>query len=320
VTVVVAGAGAFGTALAVTEARAGRPVVLWSRDPEAARAMRETRRSPRLPAVALPEAVRVTDAAETFRDAEAILLAIPAQALRPFLRDLSGVLAGRALIACGKGIDLATLTGPTAVIAAEVPSAVAAMLTGPGFAEDIARGLPTALTLACRDSAAAARLQERLATPALRLYRTTDTVGAELGGALKNVIAIACGACMGAGLGDSARAALMTRGFAEMRRLGAALGADPATLAGLSGFGDLVLTCTSARSRNFAHGFALGRGRAPPAGVTVEGIATSRAAALLGRAHGLDLPITDVVALLTEGRITVAEALDTLLSRPLKEE
>jgi glycerol-3-phosphate dehydrogenase (NAD(P)+) len=195
------------------------------------------------------------------------------------------------------------------------------VLTGPSFAADIARGLPTALTLACAEEAAGATLQEALSTPTLRLYRTTDVTGAELGGALKNVVAIGAGIVMGAGLGDSARAALMTRGYAEMVRFATRMGARAETLAGLSGFGDLVLTCTSAQSRNFTHGLALGAGRAPAA-ATVEGLATAQAVMrqAIRFALAAQMPVTQMVAAVTTGRASVAQAVQTLMTRPLKEE
>jgi glycerol-3-phosphate dehydrogenase (NAD(P)+) len=249
-----------------------------------------------------------------------VLLAVPAQALRGFLAEHAAALADKPLIACGKGIDLETLEGPSAVIARAVPSALPLVLTGPSFAADIARGLPTALTLACLDEGEAARLQALLSTPVLRLYRTKDLVGAEFGGALKNVVAIACGACIGGGFGESARAALLTRGFAEMRRLASACGAEDGTLMGLSGLGDLVLTATSEGSRNYRYGLALGRGEPFEAGVTVEGAATARAVARLAERLGLDLPVARVVAALVEGRSDVPEALRRLLDRPLKAE
>jgi glycerol-3-phosphate dehydrogenase (NAD(P)+) len=196
------------------------------------------------------------------------------------------------------------------------------VLTGPSFAADIAAGLPTALTLACAEPDLGARLQAQLSTPTLRLYRTEDVTGAELGGALKNVIAIACGAAMGAGLGASARAALMTRGFAEMNRMAQALGAAPATLAGLSGFGDLVLTCTSEGSRNYRFGMGLAESRAQgtEADETVEGAATARAAAERARRLGVEMPITEAVVAVLDGRMALNEAMETLLARPLREE
>ena len=313
--IAVIGAGAFGTALAVALARAGREVALVARDSRAAEAMARTRRASRLPGVALPEGVAVT--AEVPRGAEAALLAVPAQALGDLLR--SGSVPDAPLVACCKGIDLATLTGPAGVIEAARPGATAAVLTGPSFAADIARGLPTALTLACADTGAAGRLQQLLSTETLRLYTTEDVMGAQIGGALKNVTAIACGAAIGAGLGPSARAALMTRGHAETVRLAVALGARPDTLAGLSGLGDLALTCTSDLSRNYRHGLALGRGE-PPEGVTTEGVATARAASDLARSGGIEMPVADAVAEITEGRLSVLDAARRLLARPLTTE
>ena len=319
-TIAILGAGAFGTALAVALARSG-PVTLWSRDADAAQMMQKLRRnSRRLPDADLPENVTVTAEIGATDAANIVLVAVPMQQLADFLATHAARLNHRRLVACCKGVDLASGRGPLALMAAACPHATGAVLTGPSFAADIARGLPTALTLACADDLACAALQARLSTPALRLYRTTDTVGAELGGALKNVVAIAAGVVIGAGLGDSARAALMTRGFAEMSRLAAAFGARPDTLAGLSGFGDLVLTCTSSQSRNFRYGLALGRGEAFDAGTTVEGKATARAVAALARDRGVEMPIAAMVAALIDGRISVAKATEALLSRPLKQE
>jgi glycerol-3-phosphate dehydrogenase (NAD(P)+) len=210
------------------------------------------------------------------------------------------------------------LRGPVALIEAHRPGAQAAMLTGPSFAADIARGLPTALTLATSTDGAA--LQDLLSTATLRLYRTDDVIGAELGGALKNVIAIAAGTVIGAGLGDSARAALMTRGYAEMVRLATALGARPETLAGLSGLGDLVLTCTSDQSRNFRYGRALGRGESFDPTVTVEGVATAEAVVRLAGSVGIDTPVTAMVNALALGRIALNDAIGQLMRRPLKQE
>jgi glycerol-3-phosphate dehydrogenase (NAD(P)+) len=313
--VTVAGAGAFGSALAVALARGGRSVTLLARDPGPLSARRE---SPRLPGVILPDQITVVP--DDTRVTGPVLLAVPAQVLRTFLTDHAGTLGDGPFIACAKGVDATTLQGPTAAIAAAKPQATAAILTGPSFAADIAAGLPTALTLACSDPVAGASLQTLLSTPTLRLYRTTDVKGAEWGGAMKNVMAIACGACIGAGYGDSARSALVTRGFAEMRRIARAMGGRDETLAGLSGFGDLVLTCTSSQSRNFAFGRALGQGKRFDPAVTVEGAATARAVARLAADRGIDMPITAVVAALTTGQMTVADGLHTLLNRPLKEE
>ena len=317
-TIAIAGGGAFGTALAAALALDGRPVTLWARDAQAVAVTRETGQNPRLPDVTLPASLTPTERLDDLFVADTILLAMPAQTLRGFLTTHRAQLQGKTLVACCKGIDLTTMTGPVATIRDIVPNATAAMITGPSFAADIARGLPTALTLACAPDNP--DLQETLSTQTLRIYRTTDTIGAELGGALKNVMAIACGVCMGAGLGESARAALITRGFAEMQRLATELGAQPDTLAGLSGFGDLALTCTSDQSRNYRFGLSIGAGTAFDRSTTVEGAATSRAVRKLAQDLKLDLPICAVVADLAEEKTTVTAALTALLSRPLKEE
>lgn len=314
----IVGAGAFGAALAVAQAAAGRHVRLWART--GAAGMQAARGVPRLPGAVLPPAVVVTGDLADLAACDPVLLALPMQALRPFLAGHAAALDGRRLVAACKGIDLATLTGPAATIAAACAHATPLVLTGPSFAADIAAGLATALTLACADPGAARAVQARLATPALRLYTTSDVTGAELGGALKNVVAIAAGAVTGAGLGDSARAALMTRGFAEMRRLARACGAQEATLMGLSGFGDLVLTCTSAQSRNFRFGLALGRGEPFDPAVTVEGLATARAALPLAARHGVEMPVTAALVALIDGGLDLPGALRQLMSRPLKEE
>lgn len=310
----VAGAGAFGVALAVALARDGRAVRLWGR--EAGLAAR--RESLRLPGVRLPEAVEVAENVSALAEGEPILLAMPMQALRGFLAAEGRDLLASDLVACCKGIDLETLVGPAEVMQAAGARGAVAVLTGPSFAADIARGLPTALTLACAGPQGKA-LQHALSTAALRLYRTEDVIGAELGGALKNVIAIAAGVVAGAGLGESARAALVTRGYAEMARLAEAMGARPETLAGLSGLGDLILTCTSPQSRNFAHGAALGAGKVPVA-ATVEGVATARAAVRLAAAKKIEVPVAAMVARLVEAEIGVGEAVTVLMSRPLKQE
>lgn len=307
------GAGAFGTALGVVWARAGAPVTLWGRQ------IRWQDQNPRLPGVAIPEGLRLTSDLAAL-DQTVIVLALPAQSLRGFLAEHGAALDGRILVNTAKGIDLSTGEGPARLIAEACPRASVAVLTGPSFAADIAQGLPTALTLACRDAACARDLQAQLSAPALRLYRSADVVGAELGGALKNVIAIAAGICIGAGLGESARAALMTRGFAEMHRLALHLGAEAATLSGLSGLGDLVLTCGSTQSRNFRLGHALGAGRPPEPGITVEGAATARAAAAIATREGIEMPVTQAVAGLASGRLSVQNVIEGLMARPLTEE
>lgn len=313
----VLGAGAFGTALAISLGRKG-PVTLWARDPGDMAQSRVNSR--RLPGQTLGESVFVTNDMEQAAKAEVLLLAVPLQKLRGLLKTHAALLEGRHLVACCKGIELETFLGPVALIQEVLPGTPAAILTGPSFAADIARGLPTALTLACGEEVTGVTLQETLTTANLRLYRTTDTVGAELGGALKNVVAIACGAAMGAGLGESARAALITRGFAEMQKLARHRGAEPRTLAGLSGFGDLALTCTSGQSRNYRLGQSIGAGEGFDNATTVEGAATARAVHALAQEAGLDLPITAAVAALLDNRQDVEGAMEALLNRPLKEE
>lgn len=318
VTIDVMGAGAFGSALAIALARGGRDVLLWCRDPAQAAAMGRDRTVPRLPGVVLPKEISVTADADEMT-APIRLLAVPMQALGAHLAGCTPP-SGTALVACCKGLDLATRQGPTGLIAAQVPDAVPAVLTGPSFAADIARGLPTALTLACAETTRAEALQTALSTETLRLYRSADPVGAELGGALKNVVAIAAGLVIGAGLGESARAALMTRGYVEMQRLARHLGAQPTTLAGLSGFGDMVLTATSTQSRNFAFGQALGAGHRPQDGVTVEGRATAQAVAGIAAAEGLDMPICTMVSAVIDETLTIEQAMGALMSRDLREE
>jgi glycerol-3-phosphate dehydrogenase (NAD(P)+) len=313
------GAGAFGTALAVTLAHSGRHVRLWARDPALVRAMQETRRNEAsLPGIQLPENVTVHVEIAEACGGHALLLATPMQSLGALLDAWPQIDSRQPLVACCKGVDLATLDGPVALIKARRLGCRAAILTGPSFAADIAKGLPTALTLATDDPVS--DLQELLSTPTLRLYRSDDVRGAELGGALKNVIAIAAGTVIGAGLGDSARAALMTRGYAEMVRLSLALGARAETLAGLSGFGDLVLTCTSPQSRNFRFGLSLGRSEPFDQGVTVEGVATARAVRALAERLEVDMPVTTMVDALASGRITLNDAIGQLMRRPLKQE
>ncbi|HCQ59484.1 MULTISPECIES: NAD(P)H-dependent glycerol-3-phosphate dehydrogenase [unclassified Sulfitobacter] len=313
----VLGAGAFGTALAISLAGKG-PVTLWARDAGDMAKRRENTK--RLPGCPFPDTLTVTDSLDQASAAKILLLAVPMQRLRSVLEDHKGALHGKHLVACCKGIELSSGVGPVSVITQTIPDATAAILTGPSFAADIARGLPTALTLACADAKAGKYLQAELTTANLRLYRTTDTIGAELGGALKNVVAIASGAAIGAGLGESARAALMTRGYAEMQRLAAHLKAEPTTLAGLSGFGDLTLTCTSEQSRNYRLGQSLGQGTPFDPSTTVEGAATARAVDALACEAALDMPITRAVAGLLDNQLDVAGAMKSLLTRPLKEE
>jgi glycerol-3-phosphate dehydrogenase (NAD(P)+) len=310
--ITILGAGAFGSALAVSLAQK-HPVRIWGRNLVG-------RESARLPGVLFGDQITVCRELPQIDPSASVLVAVPMQELHSFLSRNAAILDGCTIVACCKGLDLETGLGPVATIAANCPSATPAILTGPSFANDIAAGLPTALTISCADRAVGIALRDALSTPNLRLYSTTDVTGAELGGALKNVIAIAAGIAIGAGLGESARAAVMTRGYAEMVRLAVHLGARAETLAGLSGFGDLVLTCTSVQSRNFRHGLALGEGRSPDPVATVEGIPTSQAAFALATRSGMEMPLSAMVAALTSGRIGLQDGITTLLSRPLKSE
>ncbi len=318
--IAVVGAGAFGTALAVVFASEGRPVTLWGRDPARMRELAMHRENRfRLPDVALPPSLDCASDLREVAEASILLLSLPAQSTGAFLRAHAPDLPPVPIVLCAKGIEAGGLRLQSEILAEALPDARVAVLTGPGFATEIGRGLPTALTLAAGENALGAGLLRQLATPRLRLYLSDDMLGAQLGGAMKNVIAIACGLVEGSGLGQSARAALMTRGFAEMTRLAVAMGARAETLSGLSGLGDLSLTCNSPQSRNFALGVALGSGE-EPAGVTVEGAATARAACQLGARHLVELPIATAVANVLDASWTMAQAIEALLSRPLKEE
>lgn len=314
----VLGAGAFGTSLALSLAQTGTQVTLWCRNADQARHMADTRETgPLLPGHTLPSKIQITAEAYAF-DATTCLIAVPTQQLAGFLATLP--IRTSALVACCKGIDRSTGLGPVATIAAAHPNATAAILTGPSFAADIARGLPTALVLACADDAAATHLQDQLTRPTLRIYRTTDVIGAELGGALKNVIALAAGMTIGAGLGDSARASVMARGFSELQRFAVANGAQNETLQGLSGLGDLFLTATSEKSRNFTAGITLGKGRALDPGTTIEGIATAPAVCAKAASLGLQLPLISAVSDVAGGNLDIASAIETLMTRPVGKE
>ncbi len=309
----VIGGGAFGTALAIALSSDGTDVRLWMR--EGAETVQNARQNAkRLPDITLPEALRVTDQLSDLNGAEALLLALPAQQTANFLAENLTKLPDVPLVLCAKGITLDQMKLQSDLITDARPTAV---LTGPGFAGEIASGLPTALTLASKDRGLEA-LQLLLSRPKLRLYRSEDIIGAQLGGALKNVIAIAAGIVMGSGLGESARAAVVTRGFAEMCRLAQAMGAEQTTLTGLSGLGDLMLSCASAKSRNFAFGQALGQGATGP-DQTTEGIATAKATVRLAQSHGVDMPVAQAVAGVLDGA-SISTVMERLLSRPLRAE
>lgn len=321
----VIGAGAWGTALANAIAGAGHEVVLWGRDPDAAAAMESARENARyLPGVALHEAIRVTADLRALSHVAFALLVTPAQTARDVTAAAALTLpAGAALILCAKGIERETGYFLSDVVAEARPGAPIGILSGPSFAADVARGLPTAVTLAFREPGLAAELAELMSGPALRIYHGTDLRGVEIGGATKNVLAIACGAAIGRGLGESARAALIARGFAEILRFAQAYGGRPETLMGLSGLGDLVLTCGGPQSRNFAFGQRLGEGASPEeaaGGKLAEGAHTAAVLVSLARARGVEMPIAEAVAALTEGRLTVEAAMDALMNRPLRAE
>ncbi|GAA4504229.1 NAD(P)H-dependent glycerol-3-phosphate dehydrogenase [Gluconacetobacter tumulicola] len=312
--IAVIGAGAWGIALATQAARAGALVHLWARHPET---LSDARTLPRLPHVTLPETITVTDAMPT--QADAVLLAVPMQHLRAVLAHIPP--AGP-MIACCKGVERDTLALPLEVIADRYPDLPRAVLSGPNFAHEVAQGLPTAAVLACTDLTLARTLADHLTTPTFRLYASDDAIGVQVGGAAKNVIAIAAGATIGAGLGENARASLITRGLAELGRLALGLGGRASTLSGLAGVGDLILTCTGPSSRNFSLGLALGRGESLAAilgsrTTVAEGVATAPAILALARAHGIAVPVIETMSLLLAGDIGLNEARDRLLSRPV---
>ncbi len=319
--VAVIGAGAWGTALAGVAARAGREVVLCARNADSAKQIAATRSNPKLPDVKLDAAIAVTSDIAQAANADIILIATPAQNLREAVAALAPHLAkAKPLIACAKGIERGTHRFMTEVIAAAAPDATPAILSGPGFADDVARGLPTAVTLAAKDEQLAAELVQALGSATFRPYHSTDIRGVEIGGAAKNVLAIAAGIAVGRKLGASALAALTTRGFSELIRLGHACGARSETMAGLSGLGDLILTCSNPQSRNFALGIALGRGEAKPAGKLAEGEFTAPVLIELALSKDVELPVSSAVAAILRGAVTIDAAIEGLLTRPFKAE
>lgn len=320
------GAGAWGTALAIIAAGNAAKVLLWAREHEVFESIATSRQNrPFLAGVVIPEAVEASLDIARVSEAEAVLLVTPAQHVRSVLEKMKPHLQrGTPVVLCAKGIETGTGLLLTETLADILPEAEPAILSGPSFARDVARGLPTAVTIAARPTIAA-RLQASLSRPGFRPYASEDLIGVALGGAAKNVYAIACGMVEGAGMGESARAATISRGFAELMRLGAALGGRAETLIGLSGLGDLVLTATSMSSRNFSLGFALGQGTrladvSGPGHPLAEGSATAPALVTRARLHGVELPIAEGVAAVLDGRLGVRDAAERLLSRPLKPE
>jgi glycerol-3-phosphate dehydrogenase (NAD(P)+) len=319
--VAVVGAGAWGTALAGVAARAGRDVILHARNAAAAAQMAATRENPRLPGVNLDARIAVTSELANAGRADIILLAVPAQNLREATAALAPYLAAATpVIACAKGIERGTHKFMTEVIAETAPDAVPAILSGPSFAGDVARGLPTAVTLATKDEALASALVQALGSATFRPYHTSDLRGVEIGGAAKNVLAIAAGIVIGKRLGASALAALTTRGFSELMRLGRACGARTETVSGLSGLGDLILTCSSPQSRNLSLGIALGRGEAPAREKLAEGEFTAPVLIELAASKNVELPVSSAVAAILSGAVTIDEAIENLLTRPFKAE
>jgi glycerol-3-phosphate dehydrogenase (NAD(P)+) len=319
--IAVIGAGAWGTALAGVAARAGRDVALYARSSASAAAIAATRGNPKLSGVLLDANINVTGDLAVAVAADIILIATPAQNLRAAVIALAPHLANaKPVIACAKGIERGTHKFMTEVIAEAAPNAIPAILSGPSFAEDVARGLPTAVTLAAKDETLASALVQALGSVSFRPYHTTDVRGVEIGGAAKNVLAIAAGIVIGRKLGASAQAALTTRGFAELARLGHACGARGETMAGLSGLGDLILTCSSPQSRNLALGIALGRGEPPPREKLAEGEFTAPVLIELAASQNVDMPVSNAVAAILSGTVTIDAAIESLLTRPFKAE
>jgi glycerol-3-phosphate dehydrogenase (NAD(P)+) len=318
------GGGAWGTALAQVASAGGRETLLWALEPEVVEAVNGRHENPIfLAGVPLNPAIRATADLAELDDCDAWLMVTPAQHMRTVLERAAD--CDKPLVLCSKGIEETSGELLHKVAKQACPNAEIAVLSGPTFAHEVAKGLPTAVTLAADDAALAERLRERIKQPTFRIYVTDDVAGAEIGGAVKNVLAIACGVVEGKGLGQNARAALIGRGFAEMTRFGLAFGARRETLAGLSGLGDLVLTCSSTSSRNYSLGKGLGEGRSAAElladrKTVAEGAFTAPVLARLAREKGIDMPVVDAVDALIAGRANVDEVLGALLSRPPKSE
>ena len=321
--VVVIGAGAFGTALAAVVANEDRyPVTLLGRDVALMQDLAETHiHEEALPSIKLPDRLIFSSDPAVLSSATIVLFVMPSQAQSEAARTYAPYLPREAtIVTCAKGIDRKTQKLLTDVLAADLPNHEVAVLSGPGFAADIAKGLPTAMSLAARELNVAERVAQSLSGASFRLYPSDDRIGVQLGGALKNVLAIACGIVEGAGLGESARAALIARGLAEMSRLSTALGGHAQTISGLSGLGDLVLTATSHQSRNLRFGYGLGRGEPVADGKLVEGAFAASVAAQLALEHAIEMPITQAVAAIIDGKLDIATAIHDLMTRPITTE
>ncbi len=322
--IAIAGAGAWGTALANALARAERRVLLWGRDAEQMARLQQTRESAHLPGVILHDAIQATTDLAELAQGGAVLIVVPAQNLRSVAMQLAPVLRpGIPVVSCAKGIERGSGLMMSEILAQCLSANPPAVLSGPSFADDVARGLPTAVTLAAREASLAKTLAATLSAPGLRLYHSDDITGVEIGGAAKNVLAIAAGIVAGRQLGESAKAALITRGFAELARLGRALGGRGETLMGLSGLGDLILTCGTTQSRNYSFGLALGRGvdAAQAAGAKLaEGAYTASVLVELARARHIEMPIAQSVDAVLAGRLSIDAAMEALLARPQRAE
>lgn len=323
----IVGGGAWGTALAQTLAASGKTITLWAREARVVASIRDQRANNMfLPGITLHKSISATTNLADIAQSDAILLVVPAQHARGVCIELGPRLAkATPLVMCAKGIETATGKMMGEVVAETVPHATLAVLSGPSFASDVARGLPAALTLACHNETLGRRLAAALSSSQMRLYWSNDVTGVELGGAVKNVLAIAAGIVEGRGLGASAHAAIVTRGFAELRRFGEAMGARAETLLGLSGLGDLVLTCGSPQSRNMSLGRALGEGTAlsdilGSRQAVTEGVYTAAAVVALARKKGIDMPISEAVHAIVEGSLSVDQAIAALMTRRLKAE
>jgi glycerol-3-phosphate dehydrogenase (NAD(P)+) len=321
----VVGAGAWGTSLALALRRAGRDVTSWVFEPDLAATLAKTRENAAfLPSIMLPHEIRVTNAMSDLAACNALILATPAQHVRATCKALAKhIKQPTTLIIAAKGIELTTHRLMSEVVAEELPQNPIFVLSGPTFAAEVARNMPTALTLSSESEVE--NLALAISSPTFRLYTTDDIIGTQIGGAVKNVLAIACGIVTGRALGENARAALITRGLAEIVRLGTALGARVETLMGLSGLGDIVLTCSSMQSRNMSLGFALGQGKDLESLLAnrmsvVEGISTAAAALGLARRHGVDMPVVAAVDMILRDKISIDDSITALLSRPLRNE
>ncbi|MGO4447892.1 NAD(P)H-dependent glycerol-3-phosphate dehydrogenase [Phyllobacterium sp. TAF24] len=321
--IAVLGGGAWGTALGSMAAQKGHRVRLYARDPAIVESINTHHRNEAyLPGIDLsPSLIASPQASDVLADCDFILCVIPAQAMAGALQELQALIAASVpLIICAKGIDRQSGLLMSSLVRKIIPDQVLAALSGPSFASDVARGLPTAVTVAAESQTVADRIALALSGPTFRCYSTDDLVGVEIGGSLKNVLAIAAGAAIGRGFGASAQAALVTRGFVELRRIGQALGARPETIMGLSGLGDLLLSCSTAQSRNYSYGIALGRGEDLTGRPLAEGVATAVIAAELAARHNIEAPIIETVVRILDRSITIDEAVEALLARPLKNE